>query len=459
MVFSLRNENNQAVVVPASEVLAGLRIFEQLADSDKESESEELTGLEGLVPESGDGTPSDGPEEDGQARPDGWEEIDYSETSFFVRTAENFEVIFALDFTDSMARARLDDGRNGIDALRDALRATVAMLPSANRVGAVEFHDRNSNPTVLSLPTTKWISVLDAVDEFAASDFDPGSSRLWDALDSIMNTFSGSTEDPDLIKAVIFISDGRDTSNLLSTDEIGDMAIERGIQLYALGLGDVLQAIPLAEMVGSTGGAYYPVEELDDLQAQLQQPVVDLLRGQYRLSYITLRSRGSYIVRLEVTLRGLDAEFSMDPEEDGIDVAEIFAPDTEGRISFDPPLIDKRRAVSSVFVRADHLPRNISRIRFRINSTRPVDFRLATPDEGGLLSGWTVSEPDSEGFYDLSSDEPLEFGNFGLLFMVTIPRLFEDVLEIPVAFDNSIYSPGKRFLYSPVMSFGQPAPD
>lgn len=436
--------------------MEGLRIFEKATGAAQQSGSEQPTGLEGLVPESGQGAPT---AEDGQpARSDEWEEIDYSETSFFVRTAENFEVMFALDFTDSMAKARLEDGRNGIDVLRDALRATVAMLPAANRVGAVEFHDRNSNPTVLSRPTTKWISVLRAVDEFAASDFDPGSSRLWDALGSIMDIFSDPAEDPDLIKAVVFISDGRDTSSTLSRSEIGGMAISRGIQLYALGLGDVLQAELLAEMVGSTGGAYYRVKELGDLQQQLQQLVVDLLRGQYRLSYITLRSRGSYIVRIEVTLRGLSTEFSMSPAE-RIDMAAIFAPDNEGRISFDPPSIDKKRSLSSVFVRADHVPRNIRRIRFRIDSSRPVDFRLATPEEGGILNGWKVSGPDGEGYYDLSSDEPLEFGNFGLLFMVTVPRLFEDVLEIPVSFDNSIYVPGKRFLHPPVISFGQPAPN
>ena len=453
LIFSLRNENNQAVVVPARDVQAGMRIFEQPKGAGPVEIEDALSELI-----SGDSTgapPADGEEDGRDRRSEGWEEIDYSETSLFVRTAENFEVMFALDFTDSMAKAKLADGRSGIDVLRDALRTTVAQLPVANRVGAVEFHDRNAEPTLLSEPTTNWISVLAAVDKFAESDFDPGSSRLWDALASVIRSLSETPEDPDLIKAVVFISDGRDTSSNVSRGIIGEMASANGIQLYALGLGSVFDEKRLADMVRATGGAYYPVETLDDLEDQLQQLIVDLLRGQYKLSYITLRSRGEYLVGIDVTLRGVTAEFDT-PER--IDVEEFFAPDTEGQIAFDPPVFNRARALSSVFVRASHVPRNVNLFRFKVDSSRPVEVRLATIDEGGLLGGWDLSGPDAEGFFEASSDEVLVFGNFGLLFHITVPRLFEDVLDLPIVFDNSVYTPGKRFAHPSVMSFGNPAP-
>ena len=63
-VFSLRDQNGHAIVRPAEEVQQATRIFE-----------------------TGPGT-------------DGYEEIDYLESSFFVHTAENFdlELVFVLDF-------------------------------------------------------------------------------------------------------------------------------------------------------------------------------------------------------------------------------------------------------------------------------------------------------------------------------------------------------------------------
>ena len=70
IVFSLRDQDGHSVVLPADRVQSGISVFEQ-----------------------GPGT-------------DGWEEIDYSETSYFVHTAENIdlEVVFVLDFTNSIVR-------------------------------------------------------------------------------------------------------------------------------------------------------------------------------------------------------------------------------------------------------------------------------------------------------------------------------------------------------------------
>ena len=95
-------------------------------------------------------TPSSSPAEEIAAasrvfeRPDGgadWEEVDYSETSYIVHTAENFqlEAVFVLDFTNSMAQAALLDGRSGIDAMLSAFESAVLSLPGTHRIGVVEF--------------------------------------------------------------------------------------------------------------------------------------------------------------------------------------------------------------------------------------------------------------------------------------------------------------------------------
>ena len=57
-----------------------------------------------------------------------------------------------------------------------------------------------------------------------------------------------------MVKALVFISDGRDTSSLRSRDDAAGIAAEEGIQFYALGIGEVFEEEPLAAMVRSTGG-------------------------------------------------------------------------------------------------------------------------------------------------------------------------------------------------------------
>ena len=84
VVFSLRDQDGHAIELPAEDVQKATKIYEC-----------EPRTEEGCRPGTED-----------------WEEIDYTETSFFVHTAENFdlEVVFVLDFTNSMAQARLPDG-------------------------------------------------------------------------------------------------------------------------------------------------------------------------------------------------------------------------------------------------------------------------------------------------------------------------------------------------------------
>ena len=96
---------------------------------------------------------------------DGWEAIDLTETSFFVQAAENLdlEIVFILDFTNSMALATDAEGRNGVEVMLRGFESAVNSLPGSHRIGAVEFHDRNFDPTMLSEPTTDREAVLKAV--------------------------------------------------------------------------------------------------------------------------------------------------------------------------------------------------------------------------------------------------------------------------------------------------------
>ena len=267
MVFSLRDDADHSFILSPDDLRAATRVFEM-----------------------GPGT-------------QGWEEIDYSETSYFVSSAENFEleVVFVLDFTNSMALGRLEDGRTGIQGMLDAFELAVTSLPGAHRIGVVEFHDRNVDPGILSSLTTNREATIEAVTAFANSSFDSGSSRVWDSISTATELFTSGEDNPDVIRTIVFLSDGRDTSSQLNRSDVGEIASTNLIQLYALGIGDVFEEELLAAMVQSAGGVYYPTRELDALQDQLAVLVNDL-RGQYKVTYTTLRREGTYRTKLEVNL-------------------------------------------------------------------------------------------------------------------------------------------------------------
>ena len=406
VVFSLRDQAGHAIVMPAERIERGLKVFER-----------------------GDGTSWD------------WEEIDYTETSFFVHTAENIdlEIVFVLDFTNSMSQSRLSDGSGGVEAMLRAFEASLAVLPGAHRVGAVEFHDRNVRPSVISPLTTNRQDVLNGVADFAASGFDSGASRVWDSLAVGSDLFTSREQNPRAVRALIFLSDGRDTSSERTREQAAVYAIERGVHLYAVGVGDVHQEPELRSAAYSTGGAYYSARDIDLIQEQFQLLVNDL-RGQYQLTYITLRRTGEYEVGIGLDVDGILGETQAGP----FDVASFFGADNQGVIEFDAAALDRANSRATAFMRARHVPRNIDRIRFRAQTTKPVQVELVPGREGGLLEGWTLSGPDSDGWYEASSGAPLEFGSLGLLAKLTFSDVTDDsYVEIPVEFDNSIYAGGK----------------
>ena len=405
VVFSLRNQDGRAIVLPAEDIQKATKIYERRIETEE------------------------------------WEEIDYTETSFFVHTAENFdlEVVFVLDFTNSMAQARLPDGRSGIAAMLDAFGASLGVLPGAHRMGVVEFHDRNVEPEVLSALTTNRQAIRDRISQFSESSFDPGSSRVWDSVVAGADLFSTREQNLRAVRALVFLSDGRDTSSVNARDDAQRHAQSRGVQLYAMGVGEVFQEEELMEMADSTGGGYYPARDVSLLQEQLQLLVNDL-RGQYQVSYITLRRAGEYSAEVAVELDGVMGSMQTAP----FDAAAFFGPDNQGVIQFDPPSVDRSDGQVTVFLRALHVPRNIDRIRFKADTSKPVSVELVARRDGGLLDGWTLSGPDADGFYEASSQDPLEFGNLGLLFKLTISDVTEQSLHIPpLEFDNTIYTAGK----------------
>lgn len=409
-VFSLRGQDGHPAILSAAELQRATRIFERVAGTEA------------------------------------WEEIDYTETNFFVHSAERFalEVVFILDFTRSMTTWELPDGTAGSTLMRHALENALERLPEAHRVGVVAFHDRNAEPVILAFPTTDRDLIRAEVARFAESGFDSGSSRLWDAVARGLDVFPVQEDVPiNVTRALVFLSDGRDTSSLRARADVVQLAQERGVQLYPLGLGDVYREADLQALATATNGAYYVVAELAQLEEQFTALVNDFA-GQYKLSYTTLRRSGAYSVRIETTLDDITGVFTSPP----LPFGEIYSPDTQGRIAVDPPTVDVEEQTATTFVRALHVPRNIQHFRFTLPIELPATVSLVSAAEGGLLDGWALTPPDDAGYWQVTGPSPLAFGNFGLLFKVVVADVAAEDFSVPIVFDNSGYGGNKQFVVS-----------
>ncbi len=382
---------------------------------------------------------------------DSWEEIDYTEASYIVNTAENIdlEVVFVLDFTNSMAAARLSDGNNGVQAMLRAFEAALATFPSAHRIGVVEFHDRNAMPSVLSHPTTNRQAIRDSVKDFLANGFDSGSSRVWDSVVTGSNLFSSRNRNPRAVRALVFLSDGRDNSSVFTPEQAAQYARDRGVQLYPLGIGDIFQEPDLRSAAHTTDGAYFSAHDLNLVEEQLQLLVNDLL-SQYQLTYITPRQSGEYRIRITLEMAGGYGSTELGP----FDMARFYGADNRGVVQLDTPSFDRANQRATVFMRALHIPRNIDRFRFRVNTDKDFQVELVPSRDGGLLKGWSLSGPHADGWYELSSTTPLEFGSLGPLTKLTFYNITEADLNIPVEFDNSVYAGGKT-ISSASSTFGR----
>jgi hypothetical protein len=142
--------------------------------------------------------------------------------------------------------------------------------------------------------------------------------------------------------------------------------------------------------------------------------------------------------------------------EKKLNLGQIYADDRTGRITCEETGVQEGRA--EVFFRAEHVPREINRFRFRLGPQRPSRFELMKRSEGGLCEGWRFNAPDSLGFYDLRAPAAttLDLGDFGILFKACFENLTESGLILTCEFDNSIYPGGKSFSFPETVYVGLP---
>lgn len=375
-------------------------------------------------------------------------EIQYEETSVFVRSAESFEleVVLVLDYTNSMFEIA-----GAIDQMQQAAKDLINQLSASHRIAIIEYHDRNEEPKVLQDFTSDKQTLINTIENIG--ELDHGSSRCWDAVELGTSLFSTRTSSDD-VRALVFLTDGEDTSSTATPEDIIETARGKGIVIYPIAFGEIEEEakLILEKIAIKTEGIYYEASDSEGLKEQFAGIVADL-GGKYKVSYISLKREGIIQVKFEVYIEEKDLTLTY---KNDVDMSNIYGPDNVGRITQDTSKVTEGRA--DVFLRSEHTPRNVKRIRFKLDTTLQYEIVLPPKEQGGLLEGWTLSEQDAEGYYVVSTGgDAVKFADFGLLLNVKLDGLESEssFVRIPFEIDNSIYAGRKRFSYDSYLIAGR----
>lgn len=365
------------------------------------------------------------------------EEIDYTETSRFVHPAASLELdlMLLLDFTNSLASWR-DGDLTAIDLEADWAREIISGLAETHRMAIMEYHDRNTEASVIADFSSDKTLLETALNAFVNRLLDHGSSSIWDAIYAAINRFPATPAESKQ-RTLIVITDGRETSSIHTPEEILQLAQQKQTNVFIIGTGSVVNEARLIQIADQSSGEYYPASDFQAFRDKLEQVKTDL-GGHYQLSYITLRRSGSYAVKVQFANEGLTGNF-----ERTLDLGSVFGDDRIGVLTFDAPA----RANNQLawVVRAQHVPRNIYKLRFKVATPNAIVTTLIPKADGGLCGDWRLNGRDSLGYFTIAADTPLQFGDFGPLFRVTISGVAPGAFEAPFILDNSVYSGGKSF--------------
>ena len=389
-----------------------------------------------------------------------------SETGFHLAKGVNKQLLayLVLDYTLSMADRTIngDEDNNGLSDAIDAMQnaAKNVFLDALNQdaqVGIYEFHREDRSPAKVADFSTDRDYLkgrIDAIWDEYVRNF-PAGTRCWDALFAATQEFS---DDPDTEKdeqrAIVFLSDGRDESSTYTYQEVIEAAKERGIVFYCIGFGAELDLTGLQVITSQTSGQYYSASTAQELGERFQQITNDL-GGQYILRWATLkRTSQTFIPSFTLQLSGHTLEH-VAPESEYYCPTDYEGSQLAGQLRI---ALSSGAGSSTAFLRATYVPRYITRMSFRAESTYSFDVALVSAADGGLCdpASWnlTVTDAPQGGKAILvESDDPdnfetgLPYAAFGPILKFDFDTDIDDPAEAFTAFevDNTIYGGGQTF--------------
>jgi len=366
-----------------------------------------------------------------------------NETDVYLQrgAARQLKVALVLDYTQSM-----QESGGAIAAMEDA--AKDILLPALNDdalVSVTEFHRDDAEAEIVTPFTVDRAYTRERIDaiqeEFVRGFY--SASRMLDAVLDAAGTFESGREDEES-RYILLFTDGDDTSSTADTNAVVNLAKARGIRIYAIDFGTDAVSTDLDELTERTDGTLFTAETVADLDDSFMQIVQDL-DGQYTLRWASVaRSSTPFLPGFTLILG--DESTSYTAQNNFVPTQYAGNGPLEGKLRF---VSSDSENATTVFLRADYVPRLISRFRIYLASATGFTVEAVDASSDGLLGGWTLTstaDPEGNGItLDFQSpDGPMPFGAFGPMLRISFDALLpeDEPLFSQVYVDNTLYEGG-----------------
>lgn len=183
--------------------------------------------------------------------------------------SEFLSAVLAIDISGSM---KGDPWTNTQEAVRDFM----GRMSASDRFTLLTFNQRVTTLASFMSPRDQWKAAFDALTP-------KGDTALHDAVLATVSTYEGFSASR---RAIILLTDGRDTSSSADANQALAQVKSAGIPIYAIGLGNEVNVQLLTQYADASGGSYFPAATPADL-LRIYRQIAGRLQNQYRIDYRT----------------------------------------------------------------------------------------------------------------------------------------------------------------------------
>lgn len=287
-------------------------------------------------------------------------------------------------------------------------------LPEEGLVGATLYYRDDLDPVRVSSFTLDHAYVaerINAIQETSIGSFSSGS-RMLDTLRQATLRFDPATTN-DEERFILLLAGSGDTSSTETIDRVVNVAVKRHIKIHTVGfLSDLEGATMMLDLAVRTGGVYLPVGAVEELPGIISL-IVDGLEANYLLRWATLKRQDVEVVPgFSIAFTSYPAVYTATEAFNPLNLAGDVL---EGRLRLTTSRTGDNAAA---LLRAEYVPRNITRLLVRVTPSMPVDVLPVPVAASGLIEHWNIDRIDEEDgsiTVDMYSPdgEPLPFATFG----------------------------------------------
>jgi Ca-activated chloride channel homolog len=211
------------------------------------------------------------------------------DVEFFATADVPLDLILLIDASSSMT--------DKVEAVHRAAHGFIETMRTSDRAAVVSFAD---GVQVLQPLTAERELVRQAIDRTGAK----GATALHNAIYVALKEFGRPARATGDVRrqAIAVLSDGEDTSSLLSFDDVLDMAKRSGVAIYTIGLkSDLAPSTPerryfsqsdfaMKQLASETGAVPFFPQTVKDL-SKVYDAIASELASQYSIGYVPRNAR------------------------------------------------------------------------------------------------------------------------------------------------------------------------